>query len=153
MSSALLLSSKLSLVIAAATLALDLHMIDTRLHGAFILVAIVSCLLFPILFNQIAPPVVAPKKSITIVGLNHISIPVSTDLIKEDLYQIQLFTANKELYEHTQTGADSRFGDRLHYVQDLTTTELDKQQAFQADIIILATTYDDININLGKLCK
>jgi CPA2 family monovalent cation:H+ antiporter-2 len=150
LSSALLLSSKLSLVIAAATLALDLHLIDIRLHGAFILVAIVSCLLFPILFNHIAPQVDAPKKSITIVGLNHISIPVSTDLIKEDLYQIQLFTANKELYEHTQTGADNRFGNRLYYVQDLTTTELDKQQAFQADIIILATTYDDININLGK---
>ena len=41
-SSGILLSSKLSLVIAATTLALDLHIISESFHGALIMVAILS---------------------------------------------------------------------------------------------------------------
>jgi hypothetical protein len=46
------LSSRLSLVIAAATVALRLGLINAGMSAAIILIAIVTCIVSPLLFNQ-----------------------------------------------------------------------------------------------------
>jgi Kef-type K+ transport system membrane component KefB/Trk K+ transport system NAD-binding subunit len=50
-----LLSARLSLIIAAASIALDLGVISEALNAAVILLAIISCTFAPILFNRINP--------------------------------------------------------------------------------------------------
>jgi CPA2 family monovalent cation:H+ antiporter-2 len=50
-----LLSARLSLIIAAASIAVRLGLISEALDAAIILLAIVSCTLSPILFNRILP--------------------------------------------------------------------------------------------------
>lgn len=50
-----LLSSRLSLIIAASAIALELDMITGATNAAVILVAIVSCTLSPLLFNRVLP--------------------------------------------------------------------------------------------------
>ncbi len=49
-----LLSSRLSLIIAAATIGLDLDIISEQTNAVFILMAVITCLLSPVLYNQIA---------------------------------------------------------------------------------------------------
>lgn len=51
-----LLSSRLSLVIAASAIALDLDLISSATNSAIILLAIVTCTGSPLLFNRILPP-------------------------------------------------------------------------------------------------
>ncbi|MGG1550477.1 cation:proton antiporter [Paenibacillus ferrarius] len=150
MSSSILLSSKLSLVIAAATLALDLKMIDATFHGALILVAILSCIVFPVVYNKISPKAEEAKKTITIIGLNHISKPVAQDLAGEDLYSVKVYTSS---------GSDAAGGEgeelpgAVHHVSDLQTETLRASGAFEADTIVFATADDDLNCRLAKLLQ
>lgn len=51
-----LLASRLSLAIAAATIAFELDLIKASTHSAIILVAVITCTVSPILFNRILPP-------------------------------------------------------------------------------------------------
>ncbi len=50
-----LLSSRLSLIIAASAIALDLKLVSPAANSAVILLAIVTCTISPILFNKILP--------------------------------------------------------------------------------------------------
>jgi Trk K+ transport system NAD-binding subunit len=52
----LLLSSRLSLIIAAASIALNIGAISEAINAAVILLAVISCTLSPVFFNRIYPP-------------------------------------------------------------------------------------------------
>ncbi|MBA2939806.1 monovalent cation:proton antiporter family protein [Paenibacillus sp. CGMCC 1.16610] len=151
LSSGILLSSTLSLVIAAATLALDLHVIGESLHSALILVAILTCLLFPVLFNKLAPKPYIRKKMISIIGLNHISMPVAQDFIAEDVYRIQVFTASDLTNSDTQL--EHRDPAYIHHIPILNETTLKQHGAFDADIVVIATMDDAFNIQLANKMK
>jgi len=70
----MLLSSRLSLIIAAAAIALDLGIINEATNSAIILVAIVSCTASPILFNRLLPPEATPQREgVILVGLGELS--------------------------------------------------------------------------------
>jgi Kef-type K+ transport system membrane component KefB/Trk K+ transport system NAD-binding subunit len=62
-----LLSSRLSLIIAASAIALSLDMITSATNSAIVLVAIVTCTASPILFNRLLPARPEPKRSGVIV--------------------------------------------------------------------------------------
>jgi Kef-type K+ transport system membrane component KefB len=51
-----LLSSRLSLIIAAASIALNIGAISEAINAAVILLAVISCTLSPVFFNRIYPP-------------------------------------------------------------------------------------------------
>ena len=62
-----LLSSRLSLIIAASAIALSLDMITSATNSAIVLVAIVTCTASPILFNRLLPVRPETKRSGIIV--------------------------------------------------------------------------------------
>ncbi|MCS7460560.1 cation:proton antiporter [Paenibacillus doosanensis] len=150
-SSAILLSSKLSLVIAAATLALDLHLISESFHGALILVAILSCLIFPILFNKLAPKQQNKKISISIIGLNHISLPVAQDLSHETVYNIRIFTKASSERKEMDIQPSSLLN--IYHLPQMNEAALKERQAFEADILVIATMDDAFNASLAKEVK
>lgn len=63
-----LLSSRLSLIIAASAIGLELGVISPALNSSIILVAIVTCTLSPIVFNQMVKETTKERDSILIVG-------------------------------------------------------------------------------------
>nr|WP_276609520.1 cation:proton antiporter family protein [Chengkuizengella sediminis] len=149
LSSGILLSSTLSLVIAAAALALQIGAIDETMHGALILVAVISCLVAPILFNQLFPTITKKPKVISIVGANHVTLPISQDLIKEG-YEVNLYSIeskNDESKEETY----SRFP--LVEIPHLDVKSLEEQDAFKTDIIVFASMDDEINLELARYAK
>jgi len=146
-SSGILLSSTLSLVIAAATLALDLGIIDNSLHGALILVAILSCVLFPVLSNKLATKAEEPKKIISIVGMNHVSSPVVQDLIKDSIYELRVFSRQGSPFGIVGS-EDSRVL-KFHQVAVLDEETLLRLGAFEADVIVFAGMDDDVNLQLA----
>jgi len=70
----MLLSSRLSLIIAAAAIALGLGIINEATNSAIILIAIVSCTASPILFNRLLPPEATPQREgVILAGLGELS--------------------------------------------------------------------------------
>jgi len=69
-----LLSSRLSLIVAAAAIALNLGLITNATHSAIILVAIVTCLLSPVLFSKALPPVTtARREGVVVLGTDQLA--------------------------------------------------------------------------------
>jgi CPA2 family monovalent cation:H+ antiporter-2 len=69
-----LLSSRLSLIIAAAAIALDLGIINQATNASVILVAIVTCTLSPLLFNRLLPPkAIVARRGVILVGLGELA--------------------------------------------------------------------------------
>jgi Kef-type K+ transport system membrane component KefB len=69
-----LLSSRLSLIIAAAAIALDLGIINQATNASVILVAIVTCTLSPLLFNRLLPPkAIVARQGVILVGLGELA--------------------------------------------------------------------------------
>jgi CPA2 family monovalent cation:H+ antiporter-2 len=82
--SGFLLSSRLSLIIAASALAFELGVISEAVNADIILVAMVTCTVSPILFNRIVPQVTeVERKGVIIVGLNQLTALVAERLAQE----------------------------------------------------------------------
>ncbi|WP_407271295.1 cation:proton antiporter [Radiobacillus sp. PE A8.2] len=142
-----LTTSKLSLVIAAAAIALDLGVIDNVLNGAIILVSIITCLISPILFAKYFPETKSTSKQheISIIGSTDATRLVARDLTEEKMI-VRLYSTKPQPKQHDQSFPHIQ-------VQQLTIEQLDANNAFEADKTIIATESDMININLGRNAK
>jgi Kef-type K+ transport system membrane component KefB/Trk K+ transport system NAD-binding subunit len=84
LASGFLLSSRLSLIIAASALAFELGVISEAVNADIVLVAMVTCTLSPILFNRLAPHMAeVERKGIIIVGLNQLTALLADRLVQE----------------------------------------------------------------------
>lgn len=141
--SGILLASTLSLVIAASTIANELGLIDDAMHGAFILVAVLSCLVFPVWFNKVFPEQARSRRqTIAIVGANHVTIPVSQNLDKES-YDVKLYSTDKQDLQQMRAVSAVE-------VSALTIDALSRQGAFEADTVVLGSMDDELNGSLAR---
>lgn len=141
-----LLSSTLSLVIAAATVALELGIIEENLHGALILAAIITCFISPILFNRLVPKQEKTPMKIAMIGANHVTLPVSQDLLKEG--------AKVELYSAQPSGMESKVEQYSRFplteVARLDIESLAAKGAFDADVIVCGSMDEATNVQLAR---
>jgi len=63
-----LMSSRLSLIIAAAAIGQDLGVISAGLNASFVLMAVLTCFLSPLIFNQLNPPDILEGEKTIIIG-------------------------------------------------------------------------------------
>lgn len=107
-----LLSSRLSLIIAAAAIALELGAIDWATNAAIILLAIVTCTLSPILFNHLIPASVAPmRQGVILVGLNPLSILLAERLRQTGEDVILVGTTSERIVELQRRDLQAIMGD------------------------------------------
>jgi Kef-type K+ transport system membrane component KefB/Trk K+ transport system NAD-binding subunit len=79
-----LLSSRLSLIIAASAIALRLDMIDSATNSAIVLVAIFTCTASPSLFNRLLPARPASKRSgVIILGTDFLAELLGKRLLQD----------------------------------------------------------------------
>src|SRR5690606_1713218 len=80
--SAFLLTSTLSLVIAASKIAERINVITPEMSGTFILVAVISCIITPIFFKKWFPKEngYERKLKLALIGANQLTLPVSKEL-------------------------------------------------------------------------
>lgn len=151
LSSAVLLSSTLSLVIAAATIALQLHLIEQNVHDAFILVAVLTCLISPIVFNRMRPQEPAEQAmKVAIVGINATTIPVALDL-KNKGYRVTLYGRPQEKVTPQSVHEEVKFP--MVELDRLELEELKKHRVFDADVLVLATGTDEFNRSVSLYAK
>ncbi|MRX73707.1 sodium:proton antiporter [Bacillus lacus] len=150
LASGILLTSTLSLVIAAAAIGENVGVIDSTMSGVLILVAVLTCIITPIGFKKLFPAslLAEEKQVITFVGANQMTLPVTRDL-NEDMFQVKIF--------HTyQDKADVSLSHSLFAIQDLPDYELKTLEAngvFKTDILVAGTGNEDDNAAIALLAK
>ncbi|HAR5237487.1 TPA: sodium:proton antiporter [Staphylococcus aureus] len=147
--SAFLLTSTLSLVIAAAKISERLNAISAETSGILILSAVITCVFVPIIFKKLfpVPDEFNPKIEVSLIGKNQLTIPIAQNLTSQ-LYDVTLYY-RKDLSDRRQLSDDITMIEIADYEQDV----LERLGLFDRDIVVCATNDDDINRKVAKLAK
>ncbi|HDJ2213856.1 TPA: monovalent cation:proton antiporter family protein [Staphylococcus aureus] len=147
--SAFLLTSTLSLVIAAAKISERLNAISAETSGILILSAVITCVFVPIIFKKLfpVPDEFNRKIEVSLIGKNQLSIPIAQNLTSQ-LYDVTLYY-RKDLSDRRQLSDDITMIEIADYEQDV----LERLGLFDRDIVVCATNDDDINRKVAKLAK
>lgn len=147
--SAFLLTSTLSLVIAAAKISERLNAISAETSGILILSAVITCVFVPIIFKKLfpVPDEFNRKIDVSLIGKNQLTIPIAQNLTSQ-LYDVTLYY-RKDLSDRRQLSDDITMIEIADYEQDV----LERLGLFDRDIVVCATNDDDINRKVAKLAK
>ncbi|HDP1852852.1 TPA: monovalent cation:proton antiporter family protein [Staphylococcus aureus] len=147
--SAFLLTSTLSLVIAAAKISERLNAISAETSGILILSAVITCVFVPIIFKKLfpVPDEFNRKIEVSLIGKNQLTIPIAQNLTSQ-LYDGTLYY-RKDLSDRRQLSDDITMIEIADYEQDV----LERLGLFDRDIVVCATNDDDINRKVAKLAK
>lgn len=147
--SAFLLTSTLSLVIAAAKISERLNAISAETSGILILSAVITCVFVPIIFKKLfpVPDELNRKIEVSLIGKNQLTIPIAQNLTSQ-LYDVTLYY-RKDLSDRRQLSDDITMIEIADYEQDV----LERLGLFDRDIVVCATNDDDINRKVAKLAK
>ncbi|UXH49058.1 monovalent cation:proton antiporter family protein [Staphylococcus aureus] len=147
--SAFLLTSTLSLVIAAAKISERLNAISAETSGILILSAVITCVFVPIIFKKLfpVPDEFNRKIEVSLIGKNQLTIPIAQNLTSQ-LYDVTLYY-RKDLSDRRQLSDDITMIEIADYEQDV----LERLGLFDRDIVVCTTNDDDINRKVAKLAK
>lgn len=147
--SAFLLTSTLSLVIAAAKISERLNAISAETSGILILSAVITCVFVPIIFKKLfpVPDEFNRKIEVSLIGKNQLTIPIAQNLTSQ-LYDVTLYY-RKDLSDRRQLSDDITMIEIADYEQDV----LERLGLFDRDIVVCATNDDGINRKVAKLAK
>ncbi|MEI2142068.1 monovalent cation:proton antiporter family protein [Staphylococcus aureus] len=147
--SAFLLTSTVSLVIAAAKISERLNAISAETSGILILSAVITCVFVPIIFKKLfpVPDEFNRKIDVSLIGKNQLTIPIAQNLTSQ-LYDVTLYY-RKDLSDRRQLSDDITMIEIADYEQDV----LERLGLFDRDIVVCATNDDDINRKVAKLAK
>lgn len=145
-----LLTSTLSLVIAAATIGERVNVINAQMSGALILTAVLTSIFTPIGFKKLFPEELSSKKKLKVafIGANQMTLPVTREL-------------NTKLYEttvyHTHVGKnEQQIAESLFQIQEIADYSLETLQSkgvFETDILIVATGDEDANAEIALFAQ
>jgi monovalent cation:H+ antiporter-2, CPA2 family len=145
-----LLTSTLSLVIAAATIGERMGIIDQNMSGALILVAIITSILAPIFFRKIFPKHQTEDQIIKVsfIGANQMTLPVTLELNK-NLYETTIYHTMQEKLENKNF--DSLFN--IVELDNYSIDTLKKHHVFDVDILVITTGNEEVNAEIAMFAK
>jgi Trk K+ transport system NAD-binding subunit len=143
-----LLSARLSLIIAAAAIALNLGIISEAVDSAIILVAIVTCTVSPVIFNRIFPSAeVKDRRGVILVGLGEIPSLLAERLRQSEEQVVMVGLDRGRRRQGRQQNLPIFEGDP-------TTPEvLEKAGAASAAAVVAMSTYDEVNLAACRLAS
>ena len=144
-----LTATTITIVLPTLQVARKLHAITSTQSDAFILAAVIVCILSPIVFNSnfVLLPEDKIKEKVAIVGANAVTVPVAHDL-HANWYSVKMFTDKKNQYKTY----DSRV-DNLTFLPNLDEETLEKDGVFDGDIVVAANRADEDNIKIARMAK
>jgi monovalent cation:H+ antiporter-2, CPA2 family len=150
LASGFLLTSTLSLVIAAATIGERMEVITPEMSGTLILVAVITSIFTPIAFKKLFPKEVGadPKVRIAFLGANQVTLPVSREL-KSGLYEPTLYHTRMD--KSDKLISNSLFD--IIEIFDYSLETIETNKIFKTDIVVISTGQDQTNANLALKAK
>ncbi|WP_191556249.1 monovalent cation:proton antiporter family protein [Metabacillus idriensis] len=150
LASGFLLTSTLSLVIAAAAIGERVNVIDAQMSGALILTAVLTSIFTPIGFKKLFPVQLSEKKKLKVafIGANQMTLPVTREL-NPKLYDTTVY--HTHIDKNEQQIAESLF--QIEDLEDYSIETLQSKDVFSADILIAATGDEDANAEISLFAK
>lgn len=138
----------ITMVLAVLQVAKSMHAVTTQQSGAFLLAAVLTCVLGPLVFNTSysAEREDQQRKTIHFIGTNLLTVPVAQQLAK-GAYEVAMFTdqeANYRTYNSEIT---------THLLDSLEPTVLETAGVFDADMVVLGYFKTAKNYPLAKAAK
>lgn len=150
LAASLLLTSTLSLVIAAATIGERLAIISGEMHGALILVAVLSCIVTPAFFKKFYEPQEEPdyQQYVAFIGTNQATIPVVRELDPKE-FVADLFHTRQEKADDSQSKSAFAINELDNYHVDT----LEQAGIFDYDIVVVSTGDELRNEEIARIAK
>ena len=144
-----LTATTITIVLPTLQVAQKLHAITSTQSDAFILAAVVVCIVSPIVFNSSFKLSAEDriKQRVVIMGANTLTVPVAHDL-HDNWYSVAMFTDDQEKYNTYKSRADN-----LTLIKDLNQQTLEDIGAFDGDIFVAANHSDEVNLKLARMAK
>lgn len=148
--SGFLLTSTLSLVIAAATIGERMKIITPQMGGTLILVAVITSIFTPIVFKKLFPKEDEANRKIKVafLGANQMTLPVSREL-KSGLYDPVLY--HTKLEKSDMQIANSLF--EVTEIPDYSLATLEKTDLYNAEVVMISTGNEEENATLAMAAK
>lgn len=143
-----LTATTITIVLPTLQVARRLKVISNNQSDAFILAAVIVCVVCPIVFNSSfkLTPEDKIKERIVMIGANTFTMPVIHDL-HDKWYSIRVFTDDKNNYDTFKSRAN------MTLLDSLSEKDLRDAGAFDGDIFVAALHNCDLNIKLAKMAK
>lgn len=141
-------SATITMVLAILQVAKGMKVITSQQSGAFLLAAIITCILGPLVFNKAfkVEPETYPKIKVNFFGVNLTTIPVAQQL-STGWYDVNVYTDNEEHYRSYNSQAN------VHLVDKLDPQFLIKNGYFDCDITVMAYFDSETSYELAKAAK
>jgi Kef-type K+ transport system membrane component KefB/Trk K+ transport system NAD-binding subunit len=143
-----LLSSRLSLIIAASAIALELELVTSATNSAIILLAIVTCTLSPFIFNRIAPELEERERHGTIlVGGGDLAGLLAQRLVQRGKTDLALVgECSGRVYEALDSCV-------LTFEEALNQETLTAAGAETAEALVAVDTDEEINVRVARMAR
>lgn len=141
-------ATTITMVLAVLQVAKTMKAVTSQQSGAFLLAAILTCVLGPLLFNTSYSAEAEDLKRTTVhfIGTNLFTVPVAQQLAKE-WYDVKMYTDKPENYKTYNSEIN------VELLDSLEVSAAEKVSAFDADIVVLGHFNADKNYELAKAAK
>ena len=139
----------ITLVLPSLQVAKNLHAITSTQSDAFILAAVIVCVLAPIVFNSTYKlnKEDLVKDQVVIVGANTLTVPVAQQL-SHNWYVVRMLTDNQDNYKTFNSEVND-----LKYIEEIDEQALDAGKYFDTDVMVLGFRNDNKNYQMAVLAK
>jgi Kef-type K+ transport system membrane component KefB/Trk K+ transport system NAD-binding subunit len=142
-----LLSARLSLIIAASAIGLKLGVITEAVNSAVILIALVSCILSPLVFKVLAPEPRKKKRRILLVGCRHIAEVLSERLSHHGLSPLLVCAHDDVRRSHADSGVPSLEN------RDRVKAELKQAGIEEAKMVVVLEERDEDSLLVCRMAR
>ncbi|WP_186575740.1 monovalent cation:proton antiporter family protein [Aquibacillus kalidii] len=149
-SAGMILTSTLSLVIAAATIGERIGVIDSQMEGALILVAVLTCLVTPPFFKKyyVKQEEEEHRQVVSFIGSNQATLPVVRELDPSNFESHLYHTTNDKIDESL-----SRSIFDINKLESYDIENLEKIGVFNVDLVVVSTGDEYRNAEIASYAK
>ncbi|NOY54343.1 MAG: hypothetical protein GXP58_12135 [Deltaproteobacteria bacterium] len=142
-----LLSSRLSLIVAAAAIGLEMGAISPALNSAIVIMALVTCVASPLIFHALMKREVRPARYIQIVGAGRVGLDLARRLQERGL-PVFLLEKDLRLFQEAQ-----RLGIKVLLGDGTDPDFLALTGIYPEDVLILTAREDTVNLRIARLAR
>lgn len=146
-SGGVILASRLSLIIAASKIGLDLKIISPGMNACFIIMAVVTCFLSPVLYNLLNPKNIFDMGKIVVIGGSSTSAILLRRLKLHGKPAIIIEESKKRYQDILKKGLNAVYGNGLN---EKVYNEI---KLSHADYVVVLTGDDEKNMKIVNLLK
>lgn len=146
-SAGFLLSSRLSLVIAASAIGLELGVISLGINASFIIMAVFTCFLGPVLYNYINPQDKQPADKTIIVGGSSKGVLLARRLIMHGKASV-IIEIDKERYNDLHSK-----GIHVGLLDGLDPETYKQFKLTGSNYVVVDTGSDNLNIRICEMLR